>query len=105
MLKHKYRAIPTERDGIKFGSRAEARYYDRLQLAKQSGDLLFFLRQVPFHLPGSVTYRADFMEFWKDGEVKIIDVKGFDTPQSKQKRKQVEAIYPVKIEIVKNTNM
>lgn len=69
-------------------------------MAQKSGELLFYIRQPSFDLPGGVKYRADFMEFWIDGEVKIIDVKGVDTPQSKMKRKQVEALYPITIHIV-----
>ena len=62
---------------------------------------MFFLRQVPFDLPGGVKYRADFMIFWADGSVTVEDVKGYDTPQSRLKRRQGEVLYPVKIELVK----
>jgi len=46
-----------------------------------------------------VRFVVDFIEFWSDGTVHFIDVKGFDTPLGKMKRKQVEAIYPVTVEV------
>lgn len=97
MLKHKFRAIPTELDGIKFASRKEAKRYIELRLLEKSGELLFFLRQVPFHLPANVKYVCDFLCFWKDETVTIEDVKGIKTPLYILKKKQVEATYPVKI--------
>lgn len=102
MKQHKFKARATTRawhDGseIKFQSRKEARYYDQLQLAERSGELLFFLRQVPFHLPGGVTYRVDYQEFWTDGDVRFVDVKGHRTKEYIRAKKQVEALYPVEI--------
>lgn len=96
--KHKFNAIRTERDGYKFSSKKEGRYYDELKLRVRAGEVLFFLMQVPFHLPGGVVYRCDFVEFWSDGNVHVIDVKGFRTPQYKAKKKMVEAQYPIEIE-------
>lgn len=97
MLKHKFRAIRTELDGIKFASRKEARRYRELRLLEKSGELLFFLRQVPFHLPANVKYVCDFLCFWKDETVTVEDVKGIKTPLYILKKKQVEATYPVSI--------
>lgn len=97
MIYHKFRNQPTEVNGEKFQSKKEANYYQQLCLARRSGDLLFFLRQVPFHLPGGVRYLADFLEFWKSGEVRFVDVKGMRTPTYILKKKQVEALYPVQI--------
>jgi hypothetical protein len=98
--RHKFNAIRTERDGIKFDSKKEATYYDKLVLAQQTGELVFFLRQVPFHLDAGAKMVVDFVEFWADGEVRVVDVKGYATPMYKLKKKQVEARYPVKIEEV-----
>jgi hypothetical protein len=97
VLKHKFRAIQTEVDGIKFASRKEARRYRELRLLEKSGELLFFLRQVPFHLPANVKYVCDFLCFWKDDTVTVEDVKGIKMPMYVLKKKQVEAIYPIKI--------
>lgn len=97
---HKFRAVPTELDGIKFASKAEARYYAQLKLRQAAGEVVFFLRQTPFHLPGGVKYVADFLEFHADGSCHVVDVKGMETPAFRAKRKQVEALYPVRIEVV-----
>jgi hypothetical protein len=98
-LRHKFRAKPSEADGIIFASKKEMGYYRELLLRKKSGEVLFFLRQVPFHLPGNVRHVIDFVEFWSDGTVHVVEVKGYDTPMGKLKRKQVEDIFPVTIEV------
>lgn len=97
-LRHKFKARQAVRDGYKFHSQKEARYYDKLVLARKSGDLVMFLRQVPFHLPGNVVYRLDFMEYWADGTVRCVDVKGHRTKEFIRAKKQVEALYPVEIQ-------
>ncbi len=99
LVRHKYHAQPTKVDNIRYDSKKEARYGGQLNMLQRSGEILFFLRQIPFELPGGVKYRCDFMEFWKNGDIKFVDIKGYDTPMSKLKRKQVEALYPIEIEI------
>jgi hypothetical protein len=42
-------------------------------------------------------YRADFLVFWKDGRVEIIDTKGFKTELYKFKKHLVEILFPFKI--------
>ena len=91
-------AKPTDYQGVRYSSKKEARYAMELDLRIKDGEVLFYLRQVPFDLPGNTKYRADFMEFLSNGEVRIIDVKGYKTPEYKTKKRQVEALYPVKIE-------
>ena len=98
--RHKFNAKQTLVDGIKFPSKKEAAYYQELKLRKKAGIVVFFLRQVPFHLPGGVTYRVDFQEFHSDGTVHFIDVKGRRTTEYITKKKLVEALYPVTIEEV-----
>lgn len=97
MIRHKFNAVKAIRDGITFHSKKEAKYYDELVLLKASGEVLFFLRQVPFHLPGSVKYLCDFQVFWKDGNVSFVDVKGMKTATYIMKKKMVEALYPIKL--------
>jgi hypothetical protein len=100
-VKHKYHAVKTENDGFKFDSKKEAYYYQELKLRKKAGEIIQFLRQVPFHLPGNVTYRVDFLEFHSNGSVHFVDVKGMQTKEFIMKRKLVESLYaPIKIEIV-----
>lgn len=98
---NKYNAVPTEVDGIRFDSKAEANYYRKLKLRVQAGEVHYFLRQVPIHLPGGVKYVCDFVEFRADGTHHYVDVKGVITPQFRDKKKLVEALYPIVIECVK----
>lgn len=97
MLKHKFGAIRTEIDGIKFDSKKEAKRYQELLFLQKTGEVLFFLRQTPFHLPGGTKYLCDFVVFWKNGDITFEDVKGMKTPMYSLKKKQVEALYPIEI--------
>ncbi len=98
--RHKFKAVSCERDQKKFPSRLERRYYDQLKLRQKSQEVVFFLRQVPFDLPGNVRYVCDFQVFLADDTVEFVDTKGRDTAMSIAKRKMVEELYPVKIKIV-----
>lgn len=97
-IKHKFNAIRTERDGIKFPSQKQARYYDELKMQQKVGLVLFFLMEVPIRLPGNVKYKIDFVVFMTDGNVRFIDVKGHKTKMYITKKKMVEALYPITIE-------
>lgn len=94
---HKFGAVPTKVDDIRFDSKKEARYYQDLKLRQKAGEVLFFLRQVPFHLPGGVRYVVDFQEFRADGTVTFVDVKGMKTSEYLMKKKMVESLYPIEI--------
>lgn len=100
ILRHKFNAVRTKVDGIKFPSKREARRYEALKQLQRSGLVTFFLRQVPFHLPGEVKYVADFLVFNADGTVDIEDTKGMKTAVYIAKKKMVEAIYPITIKEV-----
>lgn len=97
MIKHKFKAIATVTDGIKFPSKKEARRYVELKTLQTAGKVLFFLRQTPFHLDANVKYVCDFVVFWIDGNVTFEDVKGVKTAMYVLKKKQVEARYGVTI--------
>jgi len=99
-IRHKFGAVRCESDGKKFPSKLERNYYNQLVLRQKAGDIVFFLRQISFDLPGNVHYRADFQVFNNDGTIDFIDTKGKDTPLSIAKRKMVEDIYPIQIKIV-----
>lgn len=99
-IRHKFNAKRTEVDGISFPSKKESVYYKNLLLRKQSGEVLFFLRQTPLHLPGNIKYVVDFVEFLADGTVKFIDCKGMRTPLYIAKKKIAEDTYPLTIEEV-----
>lgn len=100
MIKHKFKANPVTHEGKFFGSKLEFSYHQQLLLRQKAGDVLFFLRQAPIHLPGNKKLVIDFIEFLKGGEVVFTDTKGFMTPLARLKIDQVEALYPFKINIV-----
>jgi len=80
-------------DGIVFDSKKEAGRYKDLLFYRESGTVLQFLRQVPFHLPGHTKYVCDFVVFWTDGTVTFEDVKGMKTEVYKVKKRMVEELY------------
>lgn len=45
---HKFHAVATDHDGIRFDSKLEAAYYDHLCLLKKAGDVLFFCARYPY---------------------------------------------------------
>jgi hypothetical protein len=106
-------------DGKRFDSKLEARYYDLLKIEWYAGKVLWFVRQVPFELPGGIRYRLDFLVvrpsvriegnlsvMSKDlVAIELIDCKGVLTPVSKNKIRQAEAIYGVKVKIVKSKDV
>ena len=98
--KHKFHAKPTEVDNIKFGSKLEANVYLKLKALKEDKRILFFLRQIPFDLPGNHRHKIDYCIFTID-EVLFVECKGFDSPIGKLKRKQVEDLYQIPIHILK----
>ncbi len=100
-MKHKYHATPTETDGMKFASKLEAKHYKHLKWLKANGDIVFFLRQCPFHVPGNKKFVVDFVEFWADGNIRWVDCKGYETDMFKFKKALVEALYPITITVIK----
>ncbi len=100
--RHKFNAVKVEYDGIRFDSKLEGDYYLHLMKLKAAGQVVQFLRQVPFHLPGGVRYVVDFMEMWANGALVFTDTKGIETPDFIMKKKLVEDLYrPITINIVK----
>jgi hypothetical protein len=102
---NKYHATRTEYNGNLYHSKKEAEYAQGLDLLIKAGEIEFYLRQVPFQLQGGVVYRADFVTFQRlpntIWNIKVIEVKGYFTPESKRKMKQFRAAYPnLEIEIV-----
>lgn len=98
--RHKFNAQRTEALGRKYDSKKEARYAQQLELRRRSGEVLFWLEQVPLRLPGNTKYVVDFQIFWASGEVSFVDVKGMQTEVFKLKKRQVEALYPIEVEVV-----
>lgn len=87
-----------------YHSKKEARYANELYLRQQAGEISFWLEQVPLQLVETI-YRIDFVVFRAvtgDGifDVDWVEVKGRDLPLGRLKRKQAEAKYHIKIEVV-----
>lgn len=100
----KYGAVKTVYRSIQgfertYDSKREAAFAAELDLRIKAGDVAWWLPQVPIPLPGGVTYRADFMVMLT--VLRFYDVKGFDTPASILKRKQVKALFGIDVEIVR----
>ena len=92
--RNKHNNQRTKRGAITFDSLKEAEYYDQLLLRQRAKDIAYFLRQVPFDLPGNTKYRVDFMVVYPDGKIEYIDVKGMRTKAFIRAKKQVEDLYP-----------
>ncbi len=65
------------------------------------GVIKFFLMQVPINLIAGTKYICDYLVFHNDGSHEFVDVKGFETSMFKMKKKQVEALYPIEIKVIK----
>lgn len=94
----KYRSIRTEVDGISFASKKESRRYSELKLLERANRISELRLQPRYKLEvfGELicTYVGDF-EYADDEREQLVteDVKGFETPEFKIKRKLFKAIY------------
>jgi hypothetical protein len=97
-------------NGWKFQSKLEARRYLYWVNMWQLRQIAWFTRQVPFYLPGGIIWRADFLVCQQHdiirlqgfGDAVIVeDCKGHMTQVSRNKIKQVEAIYGFEVKIIK----
>lgn len=103
---NKYKNQPTTVDGIWFPSKLEANHYAKLALRKRIGEIKDLVLQPSYPIIINEikcgTYRADFSYVdLVSGAHRVVDTKGKDTPLSNFKRKCVEALYGVKIEVSK----
>jgi hypothetical protein len=105
---HKYNVSPAEDrtfNGVIYASKAECKKAKELDLQQKAGEIDYILRQVPFPLPGNITYRADFMTLSRlessnpldifGWNIKVIEVKGMALPSWKLKYKLFKATYPL----------
>jgi len=100
-FKHKFGAKRTSVKGIKFPSLLEARCYNVLNSMQESGKILFFLRQIPFDLPGNMKHFVDFLVF-RENDILFIEAKGRDLAVGRNKRLQVEDLNNIDIHVVTN---
>lgn len=108
---HKYKAVPTEVDGIRFASKKEARRYQELRLLERAGEIADLELQPRFEL--SVlgvrlgAYVGDFRykerrDRTRTGDraatcLVVEDTKGFRTPLYRWKVKHVLAQYGIEV--------
>jgi hypothetical protein len=101
----KYRAVRTLVGDTWFASRAEARYYGDLLILQRIGHYTRVELQPRFDLVVNgvkvCSYVGDFSVVRPDGEVQIIDCKGFLTPAYRIKRRLFEACMGFSITEVK----
>lgn len=102
----KYHAVVSEAFQIKFPSKKHRTFYLELVCRKQAGEIQYFIREVPFDLPGHyengkvVRHFVDFGVCNLDGTMTWYEVKGRDLAMGKLKRAQVEEIYGIRIVLV-----
>ena len=106
MKRNKYGAKTVLDDGYRFDSQLEHKRYCELKLLLKAGEIteLNIHPQYRCAVNGKkiCTVILDFE--YKDavtGEMHYIDVKGYDTALSRLKRKLIEAVYGVTVEIIK----
>lgn len=98
----KYRAEPTEVDGIPFASKMEARRYRELRLAERAGEICELQLQVRYPITVNgvrvCTYVADFVYTeTRTGLFVVEDVKGFRTRVFVLKKQLMQAVYGITI--------
>jgi hypothetical protein len=97
-------------DGIKFQSKLEADRYRELKLLQASGEVWYFLRQVPFDVAPGVIYRLDFFVVWRciyTGQFPLTyeDTKGHMTDASRIKIARVQERYRIEIKILRRADV
>lgn len=103
---NKYNNVICEADKLKFPSKKHRAHYLTLKAMQQNKEIRFFLREVPFDLPGHfengrvVRHYIDFMLCLPDGTYRYQEVKGRDLAMGKLKRLQTEEIYGIRIEVI-----
>lgn len=106
---NKYKNKKVVIDNILFDSKKEANYYTYLKLLEKAGKITDlelqkkFVLQTSFKLNGktyrAITYIADFV-YKENGQVHVVDTKGYRTQVYKIKKKLFMKKYGIKIEEV-----
>lgn len=109
MQRSKYFSKKVVIDGIKFDSKKEGEYYQKLKLLEKEGKIKNLELQKEYELQPSfkinnktrrkTTYRADFSYITtKDDKIHVVDVKGFRTEVYRLKKKMFEYKYGIELE-------
>jgi len=98
----KYKAVRTTFSGYSFASKIEAQRYAELELLKRAGEVVSIKCQVQVSLShANIIYKPDFLVEMKDGSQIYEEVKGFETPEWRLKRKLWIAYGPGELHIYK----
>jgi Protein of unknown function (DUF1064) len=100
--RHKFNAMPTEVDGVRFDSKREARRWAELQLLERAGQIHHLERQVAYPLHAGAqqpigAYVSDFSYVSAEGRLVVEDAKGIRTPLYRWKKKHLAAEYGIAI--------
>lgn len=98
---NKYNARKTWRWGLCFDSQKEADFFDELRLRHKAGQIAGYLFHGKLILAEgagqdkrALTYEPDFIILHPDGHYEIVDTKGMETRQFKDKMKILREKYP-----------
>ena len=102
---HKYGAVATTFDGIRFASKREASRYHHLKLLERAGKVAQIELHPKFalHVLGKKIgyYEADFRFYnCETGETEVWDAKGVRTPLYRWKKRHVETEYGIVVKEV-----
>lgn len=115
----KYRNKIKEVDGIAFDSTKEANCYKELKRCKTEGEIKDFEMQKRYELipaqyatvpvngrlkrqcvERAITYLADFVVYFHDGEITVLDCKGHKTEAYRIKKKLLMMVHKLRIKEV-----
>ena len=98
----KFRNVPNLYNGVRYQSRAEANYAQRLDLEKRSGAVRWWIGQPTFRLGCAINvYRPDFLVIDEESEAYAVDVKGAETAKFRRDKKLWAAYGPCDLWVVK----
>ena len=94
--KQKYNSRVTVYDGVKYHSALEAKRAAQLDLLVKAGEVLYWCRQPQFVLGNGVTYKADFIVWYADGEGigEVEDIKGMSQSEFIRTEKMLKKRFP-----------
>lgn len=100
--RHKYGALPTVVDGVRFDSRGEARRYGELRTLERAGVIAGLRLQPRFPLIVNGSHVADYVadfSYLQDGAEVVEDFKSpaTATPSYRLKAKLVRALYGIRV--------
>ena len=97
----KYRARATEYGGRVYSSRLEARYAQLLDLLVVAGEVEWWEPQIQFTLPWAAKHKVDFLVCFKSCGCRLVEVKGMETREARERRKALEWFLGEPILVVK----